>query len=187
MIMKLLQAAVLVAGGLALGGCPMQQQARTAAPAKKPAAADYQFPKGNPPAAGLIRGICYSSSEMDTYNNRMLHQQLNVAVLQCQNPDGSRAFVSQYNAYAQKFQGELVSNGSSMTSLARAKRFNLDTVVTEFANRTAQRVTTDKQEFCGRFARALEWANSPQVTSLNQVPPVYDLGPEMNVFPCPPR
>ena len=188
MIMKLLQAAILVAGGLALGGCPMQQQAKTAAPAKKPPAADYQAPgSGNPPAAAAIRGICYDASEMTTYNNRMLHQQLNVAVLQCQNPDGSRAFVSLYNAYAEKFRGEIVSNGSSMTSLARAKRFNLDSVVTEFANRTAQRVTTDKAEFCTRFQRALEWANSPQVTSLSQVPPVYDLGPEMNVYPCPAR
>ena len=188
MITKLVQAALLVAGGLALSGCQLGQQAKTTAPAKKPPAADYQQAlPGNPPPASATRGICYDSSEMATYNARMLHQQLNVAVLQCQNPDGSRAFVNQYNAYAQKFSGELVSNGSSMTQLARAKRFNLDTVVTEFANRTAQRVTTDNKEFCGRFARALEWANSPQVTSLAQVPPVYDLGPEMNVFPCPAR
>ena len=57
-------------------------------------------------------------------------------------------------------------------------------LVTEFANRTAQRAPTDK-EFCGRFKRAFDWALSPQVTSLAQVPPPYDLGPEMNVYPCP--
>ena len=41
MIKKLLQAAIVVAGGLALGGCPLEQ-AKTTAPANKPPAADYQ-------------------------------------------------------------------------------------------------------------------------------------------------
>ena len=186
MITKLLQAAFLVAGGLALGSCTMEQQAKTTAPVKKAPAADYQFPTGNPPAAGAIRGICYDSSELATYNGRMLHQQLVVAVLQCQNPNGTRAYESQYNAYATKFQAELSNNSRNLTSLSRAKRFNIDTVVTEFANRTAQRAPTDK-DFCSRFLRAFEWALSPQVTSLSQIPPVYDLGPDMNVFPCPAR
>jgi hypothetical protein len=185
MITKFVKAAVLVAGGLAISGCTLGQQAKTTAPAKKPPAADYQAPTaGNPPPASATRGICYSASDLGIYNGRMFHQQLNVAVLQCQNPDGSRAFVSRYNAYAEKFRGDIVSNGSSMTSLARSKRFNLDVVVTEFANRTAQRAPVDK-EFCSRFERALEWALSPQVTSLSQIPPVYDLGPEMSTFPCP--
>ena len=50
MIKKLLQAAVLVAGGLALGGCPLQQ-AKTTAPANKPPAADYQAASTTPAAA----------------------------------------------------------------------------------------------------------------------------------------
>ncbi|MCA0301393.1 MAG: hypothetical protein LCH95_03225 [Proteobacteria bacterium] len=188
MITKLVQAAVLVAGGLALSGCQLgQQQAQSAAPAKKPPAADYQAPgSGNPPAAGAIRGICYDSSELATYNGRMLHQQMVVAVLQCQNPNGTRAYESQYNAYATKFAGELSTNSRNLTALSRAKRFNIDTVVTEFANRTAQKAPVDK-EFCSRFLRAFDWANSPQVTQLSQIPPVYDLGPDMNVYPCPPR
>ena len=49
---------------------------------------------------------------------------------------------------------------------------------------TAQRAPTDK-EFCARFKRAFDWALSAQVTTLAQVPPPYDLGPEMNVHPCP--
>ena len=185
MIMKLMQATLLVAGGLALGGCTLQQQAKTTAPAKKPPAADYQAPgSGNPPPASATRGICYNAADMATYNGRMFHQQVNVAVLQCQNPDGTRAFVSKYNAYAEKFRSEIIANGSSMTSLARSKRFNLDVVVTEFANRTAQRAPVDK-EFCSRFERALDWALSPQTTSLAQIPPVYNLGPEMSAYPCP--
>ncbi len=187
MITKLLQAALLVAGGLALGSCTMQQQAQTAAPANKAPAADYQFPSGaNPPAAGAIRGICYDSSELATYNARMTQQQMVVAALQCQNPNGTRAYEGQYAAFLGKFQNDLSTNARNLTALSRAKRFNVDVVVTEFANRTAQRAPTDK-EFCSRFKRAFDWALSPQVTSLSQVPPVYNLGPDMNVYPCPAR
>ncbi len=186
MIKKLLQAAILVAGGLTLGGCPFQQQAQTAAPANKPAAADYQAPVPAAPAAGQIRGICYSDSDLTTFRSRMVQMELNVATLQCQNPNGTRAYESTYASFLGKFQSELSSNARALQQLARAKRFNIDVVVTEFANRTAQRAPTDK-EFCARAKRAFDWAMSPQVTSLAQVPPPYDLGPDMNVYACPPR
>jgi hypothetical protein len=185
MIKKLMQAAVLIAGGLALGGCPFQQQARTTAPAKPPAA-DYQAPVGAAPAAGAIRGICYNEADLATYRARMVQQQFVVGTLQCQTAGGSRAYESLYASFLSKFQSELGANARSLQQLARAKRFNVDVVVTEFANRTAQRAPTDK-EFCSRFKRAFDWALSAQVTSLAQVPPPYDLGPEMNVYPCPAR
>jgi hypothetical protein len=184
MIKKLLQAAVLVAGGLVLGGCPLQQQAKTAAPANKPPAADYQAPVGATPPAATTRAICYNSADLATYRARMLQQQLVVATLQCQNPGGSRAYESQYGAFLGKFQSELGANARALQQLAGRKRFNVDVVVTEFANRTAQRAPVDK-EFCARNKRAFDWAMSPQVTSIAQVPPPYDLGPEMNVYPCP--
>ncbi len=57
-------------------------------------------------------------------------------------------------------------------------------MVTEFANRSAQRAPVDK-EFCSRTKRAFDWVLSAQVTTLAQAPPIYDLGPEMNVHPCP--
>ena len=59
MINKLLQAAVVVAGGLALGGCPLDQ-AKTTAPANKPPAADYQQAVPASPPATNLRGICYN-------------------------------------------------------------------------------------------------------------------------------
>ncbi len=184
MINKLLQAAILVAGGLALGGCPLQQ-AKTTAPANKPPAADYMAAAttASPPAAS-IRGICYNEADLAIYRGRMLQQEFVVATLQCQNPGGSRAFESSYASFLAKFQGELATNARSLQQMAGRKRFNVDQVVTEFANRTAQRAPVDK-EFCGRYKRAFEWALSSQVTSLAQVPPPYDLGPEMNVHPCP--
>ena len=183
MIKKLLQAAVLVVGGLALGGCPLQQ-ARTTAPTKPPAA-DYQAASTTPaPAAGRIRAICYSEADLATYRGRMTQQQMVVGTLQCQTTGGARAYETQYASFLSKFQSELGTNARNLQTLSRSKRFNVDVVVTEFANRTAQRAPTDK-EFCSRFKRAFDWALSNQVTSLAQVPPPYDLGPEMNVHPCP--
>ncbi len=184
MIRKILQAAVVIAGGLALGGCPLQQQAKTAAPVNRAPAADYQAPVPPTPAAGTIRSICYNAADLTTFRVRMVQQENVVGTLQCQNPGGSRAYESQYAAFLSKFQAELSSNARSLQQLAGRKRLNVDVLVTEFANRTAQRASTDK-EFCGRFKRAFDWALSAQVTTLAQVPPVFDLGPEMNVYPCP--
>ena len=184
MIKKLLQAAVLVVGGLALGGCPLEQQARTTAPTK-PAAADYQAASTTPPPpAGSIRAICYNDADLATYRGRMAQQQMVVGTLQCQTAGGARAYETQYASFLSKFQGELSTNARNLQTLSRTKRFNVDVVVTEFANRTAQRAPVDK-EFCSRFKRAFDWALSAQVTSLAQVPPPYDIGPEMNVHPCP--
>ena len=47
MFSKLMQVAVLVAGGLALGGCPLGGP-KTAAPVKKPPAPDYQMAAAAP-------------------------------------------------------------------------------------------------------------------------------------------
>jgi len=185
MIKKLLQAAVLVVGGLALGGCPLGQQASTAAPANKPPAADYQAASTTPaPAAAAIRGICYNDADLAVYRARMVQQEMVVGTLQCQTANGARAYESQYASFLGKFQSELGANARSLQQLGGRKRFNVDVVVTEFANRTAQRAPVDK-EFCARFKRSFDWALSSQVTSLAQVPPPYDLGPEMNVHPCP--
>jgi hypothetical protein len=183
MMKKLVQAAILIAGGLALGGCPFQQQAKTTAPAKPPAA-DYQAAVTAAPPAGNIRGICYNDADLAVYRARMVQQEMVVATLQCQTAGGSRAYESQYGAFLSKFQAELATNARGMQQLGGRKRFNVDVVVTEFANRTAQRAPVDK-EFCSRNKRAFDWALSGQVTSLAQVPPPYDLGPEMNVHPCP--
>jgi hypothetical protein len=185
MIKKLLQAAVLVVGGLALGGCPFGQQARTTAPANKPPASDYQVASTvAAPPAGSIRAICYNDADLANYRSRMLQMELNVATLQCQSAGGTRAYENIYGQFLRKFQSELSTNARAMQQMAGRKRFNLDVVVTEFANRTAQRAPTDK-EFCARAKRAFDWALSAQVTSMAQAPPPYDLGPEMNVHPCP--
>ena len=183
MIRKILQSAIVVAGGLALGGCQLDQ-AKTTAPVVKPPAADYQAPVAASPPATNIRGICYTPADLATYRARMLQQEMVVATLQCQNPGGSRAYERQYGDFLAKFQSDLTANSRSLSQLGGRKRFNVDVLFTEFANRTAQRAPVDK-EFCSRFKRSFDWALSAQVTTIAQVPPPYDLGPEMNVFACP--
>ncbi len=180
--MKLLQAAILVAGGLALGGCPLQQ-ASTRAPTK-PAAADYQAPVPPSPPATSIRNICYNPTDLSVYRVRLVQMELNVATLQCQTTGGVRAYEQIYGSFVAKYQSELAANTRSLQEMSRRKRFNVDILVTEMANRTAQHVQVDK-EFCARSKRAFDWAMSPKVTSLAQVPPPYDIGPDMKVYACP--
>ncbi|MBS0223642.1 MAG: hypothetical protein JSR91_23170 [Proteobacteria bacterium] len=181
---KVKQAALLVASGLALSGCNLFGP-NTAAPAKKPPAPDYQAPVTVPsPPAAKIRSICYNERDLATIHARMLQQELTVATLQCQTPNGARAFDATYNTFVKKFGPELSTNARALTELSRRKRFNVDVLVTEFANRMAQRAPVDK-EFCSRSLRALEWSLDSKVSSLNQAPPPYDLGPEMNIHPCP--
>jgi hypothetical protein len=182
MVRKLTQAAVLVAAGLALGGCPMNQ-ASTTAPAKKPPAPDYQQALVPAPKPANLRAICYNDTDLAVVRGRMLQQEMAVATLQCQTPGGGRALEAAYTSFLSKFTGDLATNARSLQQLAGRKRFNVDVVVTEFANRMAQRAPVDR-EFCSRSQRALEWALDPKVASLAQVPPPYDLGPDMNIHAC---
>ncbi len=182
MFSKLMQVAVLVAGGLALGGCPLGG-ARTAAPAKKPAAPDYQ--QAAAPVAGNVnKATCYNATDLSVMRVRMLQQELTVATLQCQTGGGNRAFEAIYTSFLAKYTGELTSNAQSLRQVAGRKRFNVDIMVTEMNNRMAQRAPVDK-EFCSRSLRAMEWALDPKATSITLVPPPYDMGPEMNIIPCP--
>lgn len=180
--MKLVQVALVVAGGLAIAGCQLDG-AKTRVPAKRAAAADYQQALAPSPPPPNLRSICYNAADLTVMRARMFHQEMVVATLQCQTPSGGRAFDSIYGRYLGKFGGELSSNARSLHDLSRRKRFNIDTLVTEYSNRMAQRAPVDK-EFCSRSLRALEWALDPKVTSLSQTPPPYDLGPEMKIHPC---
>jgi hypothetical protein len=114
----------------------------------------------------------------------MLQQEMSVAALQCQTPSGGRAYEPQYASFLSKYRDELTTNARVLQELARRKHLNVDVLVTEFANRTAQKAPVDP-EFCSRSLRALEWALEPKTTSLSQVPPPYELGPDMKIHPCP--
>ena len=183
MIRTISRASVAVAGLLMVSACTLGQSSSSSAPASRPPAADYQMAGAAPPPAGSVRAICYNAEDIAIFRARMVQMELNVATLQCQSPNGTRAYEGQYRSFLDKFRNDLSANARALQGLAGRKRLNVDVVVTEFANRTAQRAPTDR-EFCSRAKRAFDWALSQQVTSLSQVPPPYDLGPDMNVHPC---
>jgi hypothetical protein len=183
MIKRITQAALVTAGLLALGACTLGE-AKPTAPVQKAAAPDYQAPVPPPPAAGNIRAICYNAADLAVVRARMVQQELQVVTLQCQGTGGRRAYETVYADFVGKFRPEFATNSRSLAQVAARKRFNVDQFVTEIANRTAQRAPTDK-DFCARGKRAFDWAMDPKVTSLDQVPPPYDLGPEMNIYACP--
>ena len=170
------QVAAVAAGGLALVACMQNNQPETSAPNYQATAAALA-----PPAN--IRAICYDESDLGVIRARMVQQQIVVGVLQCKNADGSRTFDTKYAAFLSKYNPELASNALSLKDVAARKRANVDVLVTEIANRTANHA--QDQLFCSRHQRALEWSLQPQVTSLAQVPSPLDLGPEMTIFPCP--
>jgi hypothetical protein len=169
--------AVGIALSLAVAACAPKQLAE-----KKPAP-DYQMKvaRFSPPNASQI---CYDQQSLTAYYERMLQQELAVGTLSCQNADGSRKYEKQYGDVLNKFSGDLSANAVELKTIVAKRRLNMDVLVTEFANREAQR-RNDDPEFCSRLERAFAWALSPGVTSLTQVPPPHDLGPEMNTFPCP--
>lgn len=162
---------------LAVAACAPKQVAE-----KKPAP-DYQMKVAqfSPPN---VNQVCYDQPSLTTYYERMLQQELAVGTLSCKNADGSRKYEKQYGDVLAKFSGDLSTNAAELKSLTARRRLNIDVLVTEFANREAQR-RNDDPEYCSRLERAFNWALSPGVTSLAQVPPMHDLGPEMNAFPCP--
>jgi hypothetical protein len=145
---------------------------------------NYQAPAATVATPANIRAICYEDSDLSAFRMRMVQQELVVGVLQCKGTDGKRQLEKQYRDFVTKFNSQLSSNAVEMKSVVGRKKANLDVMVTEIANRTAQRPIQDPA-FCSRHQRALEWALLPQVTSLTQVPSPYDFGPEMKVFPCP--
>ena len=152
--------------------------------AEKKATNDYQAPVVSVAPPANIRSVCYNDADLNAFRVRMVQQELVVGVLQCKGPDGKLHLDDEYAAFVKKFNPELGSNATELKSLVGRKKANLDVMVTEIANRTAQRPTQDPA-FCSRHQRAFDWALLAEVTTLTQVPAPYDLGPEMKIFPCP--
>ena len=172
MIKVLTQVAVLSACTLAIGACTLGSGSSTAQAPSKPAAPDYQAPVPPTPPANTIRATCYNEADLAHVRARMVQQELQVLTLQCQGPGGVRAFERSYADFVGKFRAEFATNSRALAQMSGRKRFNVDTLVTD-------------KEFCSRGRRTLDWALDAKVKSLDEVPPPYDVGPDMNIWPCP--
>ena len=164
--------------------CALSLAACNPTPPEKKISADYQAPVMAVAPPTNLRSVCYNDTDLSAFRVRMVQQQLVVAALQCKGANGKIYLDDEYAAFIKKFSPELSTNANELKSLVRRKKANLDVMVTEIANRTAQRPTQDPA-FCSRHQRAFDWALLTEVTTLTQVPAPYDLGPEMRVFPCP--
>jgi hypothetical protein len=162
---------------LALAACIPQGPDTAAGPG-------YQAPVSRLAPPANLKAACFDDAQLAAWRVRMVQQELAVGTLACTGADGRRRFDAQYGRFLNKFKGELQANAHELQGVVTAKGRNLDVVVTEIANRTAQQPNTDPA-FCSRHQRALEWSLAPSVSSLVQVPSPYDFGPDMNVFPCP--
>jgi hypothetical protein len=162
---------------LALAACTPEKPNTAAGPT-------YQAPVASITPPANVKAVCFDDAALSAYRVRMVQQELAVGVLSCKSADGSRQYDQQYIGFLAKYNPELSSNAQELKSIVTAKGRNFDVVITEIANRTAQKPTEDPA-FCSRHRRALEWSLAPSVSSLTQVPSPYDFGPEMNVFPCP--
>ena len=169
--------ALVVASAFALAACQTEKPQTSAAP-------NYQAPVAKLAPPANLKSVCFADPDLAAFRARMTQQALAVGVLTCKNPDGSRLLNREYEGFIAKFNPELKINAAELQDAVKRKGRNFDVVITEIANRTAQRPIEDPA-YCSRHQRALEWALTPSVTSLSQVPSPYDLGPEMNVFPCP--
>jgi len=145
---------------------------------------DYAMPPMAIAPPGNIREICFAGPDLATLHAAMLRTELLVATLHCTNADGSRSFDRPRDAFFQKFKVELEANVSGLDALAAQRHASHDVWVTEMAGRASQYTAFDR-DFCSRHKRVFDWALSAPVKSLAQVPPPYDLGPEMNLWPCP--
>lgn len=153
----------------ALGAC-MSEQVAQDSPA-------YQAPGVS--MAMPANAACYSNAELGAVRARMTQQIFATGVLRCRAAGGAG---QQYTDFVGKFRNDLSANARELQGVLDRRQLNMDTLVTEMANRTAGRF--NEPGFCARLDRALKWSLSPKVTALQQVPPPYDFGPEMRMFPC---
>jgi len=107
--------------------------------------------------------------------------ELNVLTLQCQTANGARAYERNYGDFLNKFKNDLATNGRSLQQMVVANA-TTSTCWSPNGQPHGSARSVDK-EFCARGKRAFDWALSAE-SHLEQVPAPYDIGPEMNVYPC---
>lgn len=128
------------------------------------------------------RGQCLNEDEARTVRGRIIQQELAFAARHCN-------MISDYNQFATKFSGDLATNGSQLQTLLRRRGININTFVTDIANKAATRGAT-YGGYCTDAREAFRWALLPSTTQLTAVPPLWDNTADHSTKPCiqpPPR
>ena len=122
------------------------------------------------------RGQCLNESEAQTVRGRILQQELAYAARACN-------MTSEYNQFASKFSGDLNSNGRDLQTLLRKRGININSFVTDIANKAGTRAAS-YPGFCSDAREAYRWALQPSTTRLAAVPPLYDNAADHSTKPC---
>jgi membrane-bound lytic murein transglycosylase B len=151
---------------LALAACQTTTVSNEPSPAYAMVSAQTQASTGQ--AAG-----CLDEAEHNAVRARILQNSLATATLTCLDAKRGRLLEVKYNQFVQRYNPEYAENARVLRQVAAKRGRNFDVMNTDMANQAANRMSTDPQ-FCNRSQRALDWALSPKVTSLSQVPPPDD-------------
>lgn len=154
-----------LAAALALAAC---QTTATYEPSSNYATVSAQTQANVGQGAG-----CLDESEHNAVRARILQNSLATATLSCLDEKRVRLLEAKYSQFVQRYNPEYAENARVLRQIAARRGRNFDVMNTDMANQAAAQMSADRQ-FCDRARRALDWALSPKVTSLSQVPPPID-------------
>ena len=156
---------LMVVAVLALAAC---QTTASYEPSPNYATVAAQTQANTGPGAG-----CLDESEHNAIRARILQNSLATATLTCLDDQRKRLLEAKYNQFVQRYNAEYAENARTLRQIAARRGKNFDVLNTDMANQAAAQMSVDRQ-FCDRASRALDWALSPKVTSVSQVPPPVD-------------
>ena len=136
------------------------------------------YAKVMPGPGATARGQCLNDQEAQTVRGRMVQQEVAFAARHCN-------MVSDYNQFAGKFDADLRVNGNELGVLLRRRGVNINTYVTDVANKVATRGAS-YGAYCTDAREAFRWALRPATTQLAAVPPLYDNSADHTTKPCTP-
>jgi hypothetical protein len=126
---------------------------------------------------------CLNEAEHDAVRARILQNSLATATLTCLDARRNRLLEAKYNQFVQRYNPEYAENARALRQIAARRGKNFDVLNTDMANQAAVQLSADGQS-CARASQALDWALSPKVTSLSQVPPPVDYTGQLGLRVC---
>jgi hypothetical protein len=126
---------------------------------------------------------CLDEAEHEAVRARILQNSLATATLTCLDDKRNRLLEAKYNQFVQRYGSAYAENARALRQISARRGKNFDVLNTDMANHAATQLSTDRQ-FCNRASRALDWALSPKVTSLSQVPPPVDYTGSLGLRVC---
>jgi len=161
---------------LALAACQTTTASREPSPAYATVSAQTQALVGQ--GAG-----CLDEADHNAVRARILQNSLATATLTCLDDKRGRLLEAKYNQFVQRYNPEYAENARVLRQVAARRGKNFDVLNTDMANQAAAQMSADRQS-CNRASLALDWALSPKVTSLSQVPPPVDYTGQLGLRLC---